>query len=142
MFSINSNSSSAGLRFSAAGRDFFTVEISGTELGASRTIYAYSPHGPTIGAWFARLGGHRLPWEGVERWESLEGEFALAVTCSTLGVVTFALTMSSRVDAPEPWSMSAAVDADLGQLPGIAARAAEFFADVGDPRQRVESGRR
>ena len=127
LFSIKSSSSDTELAFSGPRKDYFTVELKGNEVGVIRQVYAYSPHSPSLGAFFLRISHHNRPWASTERWESLEGEFNLSATCSSLGEVTFSLVMHSRLDVADGWRIVATLTADLGQLPGIGAAAEQFF---------------
>ena len=132
MFSIRSSSSDTELTFSGARKDYFTAELKGNnEVRVIRQVYAYSPHSPNLGAFFLRIAHHDRPWASVEFWESLEGEFNLSATCSSLGVVTFSLVMHSRDEVVDGWRIVATLTADLGQLPGIGAAAEQFFRVVG-----------
>ena len=132
MFSIRSSSSDTELVFSGARKDYFTVELKGNnEVRVIRQVYAYSPHSPNLGAFFLRIAHHNRPWAIAEFWDSLEGEFNLSATCSSLGVVTFSLVMHSRDEVVDGWRIVATLTADLGQLPGIGAAAEQFFRVVG-----------
>ena len=131
MFSIRSSSSDVALAFTAPRKDYFTVELKGNEVRAIRQVYAYSPHSPNLGAFFLRIAHHDRPWASVEFWESLEGEFNLSATCSSLGVVTFSLVMHSRLEGVDGWRIVATLTVDLGQLPGVGAAAEQFFSVVG-----------
>jgi hypothetical protein len=129
-FSIKSSSSDRELVFSEPRKDYFTVELRGNEPRAIRKVYAYSPHSPNIAAFFGRLASYDGPWESVECWESLEGEFALSATCSVLGVITFTLSMHGRLDSQDKWRISTTIIVEFGQLPGIASSAEQFFSVV------------
>jgi hypothetical protein len=131
LFSIKSSSSDKEIVFSAPEKDYFTVELKSDEVRAIRKVYAFSPQNPGPKALFARIARHDRPWESEEGWGSLEGEFSLSATCSQLGVVTFSLSLLSRLGGPEDWSISATLTSDLGQLPSIAAGAEQFFGVVG-----------
>ncbi len=131
LFSIRSSSSDTELAFSGARKDYFTVEIKGNDVRVIRQVYAYSPHSPNLGTFFIRIAHHNRPWASVEFWESLEGEFNLSATCSSLGVVTFSVAMHSRHEVVDGWRIVATLTADLGQLPGIGTAAEQFFRVVG-----------
>lgn len=126
LFSIQSNSSDRELAFLSPRDDYFTVELRGGALCATQLVYAYT-YGPTLTSLFARLASHERPWFGEERWDSLEGEFSLSATCSSLGTVAFLVNICGQSGAPEEWRVSASLITELGQMPKIAAGAQSFF---------------
>lgn len=122
-FSIKSNASDRELAFFAARPDYFTVELRGSDVRAAKEVY----DARGLAELFAKLASFERPWKGSEAWESLEGEFSITATCSTLGEVRFSIRMRDMLAEHEPWEVSARVVSELGQLPDIAAHAKVFF---------------
>lgn len=73
-----------------------------------------------------RLAHHEKPWANVESWESLEGEFLLEASCSSLGKVTFAIRLRNFTGAEE-WDVSAELETEMGQLLNLAKTAKLLF---------------
>ncbi|WP_425602255.1 DUF6228 family protein [Luteimonas aquatica] len=112
--------------FLSPEEDYFTVELRGEDLQATRRVYAYTD-AAGLNRLFARLAEYERPWTAEESWESLEGEFLLSASCSPLGIVTFLAAIYGSPGAPEEWHVSASITTELGQLPSIAAGAKRFF---------------
>ena len=125
-FSIRSNASDRELVFHSPQADYFVVELRGTALNAIRNVYAYTD-ARGLSALFERLATYERPWVGTERWESLEGEFAVSAVCSALGQVRFAVRIRDMLGGPEEWEVSAHLESELGALPALAAHARSFF---------------
>jgi len=128
-FSIKSNTSDRELVFLDPQRDYFVAELRGASLQATRRVYAYTD-AKGLSRLFLRLAAYERPWTTVERWESLEGEFAIGAACSVLGQVSFSVRIRDLLGGPEEWEVSARIVSELGQLPGIASRAESFFEIV------------
>jgi len=125
-FSIKSNASDRELVFSDARRDYFTVELRGSGVRAVGGVYDAGG----LAELFAKLATFERPWSGAETWESVEGEFSIAATCSALGEVRFSVCIRGMLGGPEQWEVSASLVSELGQLPGIAAHAESFLEVV------------
>ena len=131
---IRSNNSDRELVFSNLeghpGDEYFQVEIRGFELRAKTRVYAYGTDAGSLNEIFQRLGQLDRPWSDAKTWNSLEGEFSLAITCDKLGHVRFKITIQtvdSRGPAEEVY-VAAGLTLDLGALPSIAKDAQKFFA--------------
>jgi hypothetical protein len=46
---------------------------------------------------------YEQPWEGEMEWESVEGEFSVIASCSSLGRVTFKVLLRKRQFHGEEW---------------------------------------
>ena len=125
-FAIQSNASDRELVFLHPRRDHFVAELRGANLGATREVCTYTDANG-LSRYFARLAAYKRPWDKVERWESLEGEFCIAAACSPLGEVGFVIRIRNHLGGPEEWDVSVGLVTELGQLPGIASRAEPFF---------------
>ena len=118
-FSIRSTSSDRELVFRAETEETFHVELLGTEVAASRLVWAYTDAGGLL-ALFKEIGSLQRPWAGAKSWESLEGEFCLSAICSALGTVLFKVQLSGLLGSPEEWHVTAGLTFELGQLSGLA----------------------
>ena len=126
MFSIHSTSSSRELVFSAHKDDYFHVELKGLEVSASADVWACTDANG-LNEFFQELGRFERPWQGERSWATLENDFSLFATCTSLGNVTFRLILLGSQGAPEEWRVEASLVTDLGQLEQIAKHAELFF---------------
>lgn len=126
MFSIHSTSSTRELVFSAHKDESFRVELKGFEVSASADVLAYTDANG-LNEFFQELGHLEKRWQGQRSWASIEREFSLAATCTSLGKVTFRVTLLGLQGAPEEWRVEAGLVTDLGQLEKIAKHAGVFF---------------
>ena len=126
MFSIHSTSSTRELVFSAHKDASFRVELKGFEVSASADVWAYTDANG-LNEFFQELGRFERPWQGQHSWASIEGDFSLAATCTTLGNVTFRVTLLGLQGAPEEWRVEAGLVTELGQLEKIAKFSGMFF---------------
>jgi hypothetical protein len=126
-FAIRSCTSDRSLQVSEAGHESFTAELLGTGLSATLRVSTHTD-AEGLSLFFGRLASQEQPWHGIESWESLEGEFRIMASCSSLGEVHFEVGLRFLQGAPEEWSLSAGLLTELGQLPIIARNAALFFS--------------
>ncbi len=139
-FSIKSNASDREVVFLDPRPDYFVVSLRGFSVRAIREVYAY-PDALGLLALFNRLAEYALPWNGAESWESLEGEFSLAATCSALGQVSITVSIRDVFGTAEEWRVEASLVTEMGQLPSIAANASTFFVGVSPPDKSLERTR-
>jgi Family of unknown function (DUF6228) len=128
-FSIKSSASDRELAFVEPRLDYFIVDLRGSGVRATRKVYAYTD-AQGLSAFFSRLAAYERPWTTPEKWQSLEGEFAIEAACSKLGHVTFSVQIRGMFGGPEEWEVRLDLATELGQLRSIAADAAPFFAVV------------
>ena len=127
MFSIPSRLSSREIIFSDRQGDEFIAELRGNP-SASIRVDAYTDS-QGLATYFKELASHDKPWSGEVRWASLEEEFIISATCSSLGEVHFIITFHQYLGSPEEWSISAGIETELGQLPMIAKQVSRFFSN-------------
>ena len=106
MFLIHSTSSRRELVFSAYKDDYFHVELKGFELSASTDVWAHTDANG-LNEFFQELGRLERPWQGERSWASIEGEFSLFATCTSLGNVTFQVALHGSQCTPEAWRWTA-----------------------------------
>lgn len=126
MFSIHSTSSRRELVFSAHKDDYFHVELKGFEVSASANVWAYTDANG-LNEFFQELSRFERPWQGRRSWATIENDFSLSATCTSLGNVTFHVTLLGLQGAPEEWRVEAGLVTELGQLEQIAEHAELFF---------------
>jgi Family of unknown function (DUF6228) len=129
-FRIKSSDSDLELVFSDIHSDYFNVSIKSIRISATCEVYGYSDAYGFAGL-FEFLAAQIQPWKGEETWISLEGEFEFSATCSNLGQITFAVTLSDNRCA-EPWQMNTEISQEMGQLPHLARSARSFFGPSPD----------
>ncbi|MDD1607801.1 MAG: DUF6228 family protein, partial [Methylococcaceae bacterium] len=96
------------------------------DVSASTEVWAYTDANG-LNEFFQELGCLERPWQGQRSWASIEGEFSLSATCTSLGNVTFHVTLFGLQGAPEEWSVQAGLETDFGQLEQIAKHVKLFF---------------
>jgi len=106
--------------------EYFRVELNGFDLSASAEIWAYIDANE-LHRFFQDLGGLDTPWQGPRSWVSIEQDFSLSATCTTLGSVTFQIELCGSQGEPEEWRVQAGLATEFGQLEQIAKNAAAFF---------------
>ena len=124
--SIHSTASRRELVFSQHKNDYLHVELKGLEVSASAAVWAYTD-ADGINDLFQELGGLEVPWQGERSWISIEGDFSLFATCTSLGSVTFRVEIRGSQGAPEEWRVNAGLVVEFGQLEQIARSSNAFF---------------
>jgi hypothetical protein len=126
LFSIHSVSSDRELVFSSRKGEYFLVELKGSALSVSTGVWA-TTDASGLNKFFQEIASHRNPWQGERSWGSLEGEFEISATCTTLGHVIFWVKLSGLPGGVEEWEAQAGLETELGQLEKIAVGANIFF---------------
>ncbi|GAB1259294.1 DUF6228 family protein [Aurantivibrio plasticivorans] len=124
-FSISSTSSNNKLIFSGKDGEYVQVSVAG-DVSARLRVYLYTDEAALLN-YFRSLGSSINPWKGEISWESLEGEFKISCSCSSLGAVNFQVHLWGLAGHPEEWRVSLGIDTEFGQLQSIANRATKFF---------------
>jgi len=126
MLVIQSASSDRKLIIKDLSRYSFHAELTG--LTASGMVGVYVDTTPsTLNNFFQELASHEKPWSGKKTWESLEGEFYISASSSSLGVVFFEVRLRSLLGGAEESTVSAGINTEWGQLAQIAKDAEKFF---------------
>lgn len=126
-FIITSTCSDRELVLSSRDGDYFEARLKG-DVEAFVRVYAYTDE-LGLNKLLQDLGSRSSPWPGELSWESIEGEFGVAATCSSLGKVEFAISLWGHPGGPEEWQVQACLESEFGQLPAIAKRADRFFRE-------------
>jgi hypothetical protein len=126
LFKIHSVSSNRELVVHSHRDEYFHVELKGAEVTASTDVWIPTDRNG-LNAFFQELAGYKIPWNGERGWGSLEGEFEISATCTTLGQVIFQVRLAGMVGGSEEWKVQAGLDTELGQLESIAREAGRFF---------------
>lgn len=124
--SIHSNSSQRELIFKDHKGEYFSVELCG-DVSAKVNVWIYVDESLLV-KYFEQLSKLEKPWVGNIEWCSIEGEFSLSASCSSLGNVLFEITMRGIHGAPEEWFVKAGLTSEFGQLPLFYKQIKEFFA--------------
>ena len=85
-----------------------------------------------MASFFNDLASFTIPWDGERRWESLERDFQISATCTSLGCVNLSVILQRRMGAREEWQVSADLAYELGLLPVLARAAGQFFGVAED----------
>jgi hypothetical protein len=102
------------------------VALKDFEVSASADVWAYTD-ADGLNKLFQELDGLESPWRGERSWASIEGDFSLFATCTSLGHVTFRVEMRGSQGAPEEWRVNAGLVIEFGQLEQIARSSNAFF---------------
>ena len=129
MFNIHSVYSDRELIFRAQTKQRFEVELGGNGFSAVIGVWL-DTYRDSLSVFFQKLASFKQPWRDAYTWESLEGEFSLSVTCTTLGQVTFLVKLRHVRREPEDWQLEASLVTELGQLDKIAKDANTFFHQI------------
>ena len=123
---IASTKSDRKLVFSKFDGENFQVSLLGT-VTCSVPVYGYAPHSEKVSEWLQTLSKHRTPWDGELRWSSLETEFEILASCSSLGQVNFEVNLWVNAGAEEESQIKTFIVSELGQLEKIGKETNAFF---------------
>lgn len=127
MFSIHSVSSDHELIFHDLSKEYFFIDLKGSNLSAYLKVYIWDGmFVESLDVFFQKLASCKTPWQGEQVWESPEGEFTLSASCTTLGNVFFRIKLLP-LPIDEAWQVQAVFESELGQLEKIAKDANLFF---------------
>ena len=122
MLHLRSRASDRQLLIKAVRAGSFLIELVGHPVQAQTQAWV-EMESDSFADFFCELARSERPWEGERKWWSMEGELAIAATCSSLGVVVFQVTLCGMQGAPEEWRVRVGIEAELGQLTGLAEEA-------------------
>ncbi|MDP2538157.1 DUF6228 family protein [Alteromonas stellipolaris] len=124
-FSIDSSISNNLLRFSKPEPEYITVHLSGI-VSASARVCTYTDE-TGISNWLNKLASFSKPWKEAIEWQSLENQFSVSATCSSLGEVRLSFQLTDMHGHPEEWQVTSSIIIDFGQLQVLAKQAEHFF---------------
>ena len=119
---LTSSNSGVYIEFSDVDSDSFLVSLMAYDHSAIRRVYAYTD-GPGIARLFADAAREWKGWTEAKVWESLEGEFRIALTIDRQGHVTVAARVRSDPGALDRWQLEAQLGLESGQLELVATEA-------------------
>lgn len=126
LFSIHSSSSSRELVFQSRRGDYFQAVLKGN-VEVVADVYTHTD-AQGLGRLFQELAAQEKPWKGEKGWQSIEGEFSISATCSSLGEVQLLVKLRGLTGAPEEWNVEVGLITEFGQLERIAKQAMAFFS--------------
>ncbi|SUI63268.1 DUF6228 family protein [Shewanella baltica] len=124
-FSIDSSISNNSLKFSSLESEYVTVQLTGVVTATARVCTYTDELG--ILNWLKKLASLKSPWKSAIEWKSLEDQFSISTTCSSLGEVRFSFQLRDMHGHPEEWKVTSSIVTDFGQLPSLAKQAERFF---------------
>ena len=104
--------------------------MKGAAISASKRVWAPTTEGIGLNTFFQELASFKTPWQDARGWGSLEEDFEISVTCTTLGQVVFLVKLSGLSGETEEWVAQTGLETELGQLEKIARNANVFFRAV------------
>ena len=126
-FQIKSSDSDLVFTLSERNGDYFTASLKASHITAEREVYAYTDaHG--FADLIEQLASQPKPWQEELTWESLEGEFKISSSCTTLGQVTFKVVLS-HYGCTEEWLVKTELKYEFGKLQDLASSARVFFGE-------------
>ena len=125
MFVIQSILSDRRLIFSDHDGEYFRASFEG-DIKISLDVYMTTDEGG-ISRLFSELASLNKPWKGEKKWESLEKDFSISFSCSSLGQVRVNIEASVRYGSPDELMINVNLITEFGQLPSIAKDAKIFF---------------
>ncbi len=126
-FTIFSTVSNEKYTFSNRDGEFFTFEVSGSDVGAKGKVSTYTDEFG-IAKLFSGVNELGRPWEGCKEWKSLEGEFTIKLTCNSLGHINMQVNFTQWNGGSEDWHIIVNLTTELGQLALIEKEARAFFS--------------
>jgi hypothetical protein len=126
-FEITSTSSKNCVKFTNRESEYVTATISGVVQATSRVCTYTDEFG--LRNFLRKLADMKKPWNGKIEWSSLEEQFYISSTCSSLGSVVFYISMHGDIGSPEQWSAKIGITAEFGQLDAIADNAHRFYSN-------------
>lgn len=127
--SICSTESDRELVLSRHQNERIRVELRGAAVSAYADIWVYTD-ASDLNSFIQELGQFERPWRDGRSWSSVEGDFSISVTCTSLGVVKLRIELRAAQGEPEEWEVKAGLVLELGQLPKIAKEFNAFFTDT------------
>ena len=128
-FIVKSAETDAQLVFSQRVGDDFSVEFQSQQLQIVHPVCGYTdPQG--VARLFKELAAYSKPWQGHRVYQSIEQEFSISASCSSLGAVSLAVVFS-RIGVRHEWSATTSIQIEFGQLTMLASNAQRFFGAVG-----------
>jgi hypothetical protein len=126
VLTLRSSNSSRTLQIAARGDSYLVATLAGSALSGAVEVWVATGDVAGLAHFFAELAALEAPWTGTRTWASLEGDLELAVACTSLGAVTFQISMGGMSGASEEWRLQAGLETEFGQLGRLAADAKDF----------------
>lgn len=123
LLAVRSTTSNRALHIGGARGNSIPVKLTGFPVTADTEVWFETGDVAALADFFAELGQMQSPWQGAKIWESLEGDFQLSVTCSSLGAVLFRVELRGLQGAPEEWHVDVGIESEFGQLEQLAKEA-------------------
>jgi len=120
LLTLRSSTSNRSLRIEAVANSYLSAVLESHVLSASVEVWTETGDVAGLARFFGELGALEKPWSGVRNWVSLESDFELSATCTSLGAVTFMISMRGLRGAPEEWKLDAGIETEFGQLARLA----------------------
>jgi Family of unknown function (DUF6228) len=123
LLAVRSTNSNRALHIGGAIGSSIPVKLTGFPVTADTEVWFETGDVDALADFFAELGQMESPWQGARAWESLEGDFRLSVTCSSLGAVLLRVELRGLQGAPEEWHVEVGIETEFGQLEHMAKEA-------------------
>ncbi len=88
-----------------------------------------APYGTSPADLFAEIADRWSGWQGVKRWQALDGEYELQATSDSTGHITIVALINSR-SFPPSWEAKVSIVVEAGSVDKLAVNAKEFFGPV------------
>jgi len=131
LLTIHSSNSSRTLRIEASASSYLIATLEGHEITGVVQVWAETGDVAGLAIFFGELGRFDAPWKGACSWVSLESDLKVSATCTSLGAVTFLVSMSGLPGAAEEWQLQAGIETEFGQLNRLASEAEALAREQG-----------
>ena len=123
---IESSNSDTRLEFSQLKGEYFRASLHSDSHSANMRVSTHTdPFGVT--RLFNEAASDWRGWSGEKYWESLEGDFRLALTSGSTGHIGLKVFISHDCGNPDPWRLNAELGIEAGQLESVALNIERFF---------------
>lgn len=126
LLTLRSSNSSRILQIAARGESYLVATLAGPALSGAVEVWVETGDVAGLVNFFVELAALEVPWKGIRSWASLEGDLELALACTSLGAVTFQVSMSGMSGTSEEWRLQAGLETEFGQLARLAADAKDL----------------
>ena len=116
------------LKFSNREGDYFTVELAGDGISATKRIWGYTDTGFLVDL-FESIARDWKGWDGERHWSAIESDLEIDATSDRLGHIKLQIKIRSN-DPENDWRAIAPIFLDSGTLDNIAGDIKRFFCEA------------
>ena len=123
---IESSNSDTRLEFSELKGEYFRAALRSDSYTANMRVSTHTdPYG--VVRLFKEAASDWRGWSGEKYWESLEGDFRLALSSGSTGHIRLKTFISHDCGNLDPWRLNAELGIEAGRLESVAQDVEQFF---------------